>query len=44
MELNLKDLFQSEILYHPLQYPTQENSKADLIYPAVYEFKKDIES
>lgn len=39
MELNLKDLFDSEILYHSIPgYQAQESNKSDYLYPTVYEF------
>lgn len=43
MELNLKDLFDSEILYHSIPgYQPQESNKSDFLYPTVYEFQDDI--
>lgn len=43
MELNLKDLFDSEILYHSIPgYQPQESNKSDFLYPSVYEFQADI--
>ncbi len=43
MELNLKDLFDSEILYHPIPgYLPQESNKSDFLYPTVYEFQDEI--
>ena len=43
MELNLKDLFDSEILYHSIPgFQAQESNKSDFLYPSVYEFQADI--
>ena len=43
MELNLKDLFDSEILYHSIPgYQPQESNKSDFLYPSVYEFQADV--
>ena len=36
MELNLKELFESEILYHKIEnYTSQENNKSDLLFPVL---------
>jgi hypothetical protein len=43
MELNLKDIFDSEILYHSVPgYMAQESNKSDYLYPTVYEFQDHI--
>lgn len=43
MELNLKGLFESEILYHSIPgYSAQESNKSDFLYPTVYDFQDDI--
>jgi hypothetical protein len=43
MGLNLKDLFDSEILYHPItQYPPQEKEGDNYLYASVFEYQDDI--
>jgi hypothetical protein len=43
MELNLKELFDSEILYHSISgYQTQESNKSDFLFPTVYDSLDDI--
>jgi hypothetical protein len=43
MELNLKELFESEVVYHSIPaYLPLENNKSTFLYPTVFEFQDDI--